>query len=206
MNDLYRLLRINLEIEGQLRILQVRESREATDLLIEKVDELSSLIKELYPEKCDKGAEIDVDTDKDMDTDIDTDVDNDNDNDNEKIVIEPVSIEEEITVANTEPEISVAPPAKREAVRDELRVEDVLAASEARDFSRAITLNDRYRFIFEIFQNHSDAFNTAVSRISAMSTLGEAYDYLLNDLELDPENEAVSEFLAIVANHFNIVK
>lgn len=65
------------------------------------------------------------------------------------------------------------------------------------------TINDRFRFIRGIFCDDADDFDRTVDHISSLESLGDVYDYLLNDLGWDIENDDVKEFICLVANHFN---
>lgn len=139
MQDIRKMLRLNLEIEGCLRILLDRPNAEAEEILIDKLDELSAL-------------------------------------------------------------------AKGEDAADAADVADVADAAEAVHAQQAplkFSINDKYRFIREIFGNSAPAFNDAIEMVGSMRSLDEAYDYFLNELGWDADDEAVSDFLVIVANHFN---
>ncbi len=96
--------------------------------------------------------------------------------------------------------------AKKPSVVDEAEiptVENRIAQQASRDFSKAFTLNDRYRFTQSLFHNDTENFSIAVNRIEKMESLSDAYDYLLNELNWDADQPEASDFLAIVANHFN---
>lgn len=89
------------------------------------------------------------------------------------------------------------------AESDDIRVDEMLSRREARDLTKAFTLNDKFRFIRELFCNDKESFDSALCLIMKMNTLPEAEVYLYNDMNMDPDDPTVQDFMAIVANHFN---
>lgn len=87
--------------------------------------------------------------------------------------------------------------------QDTQRVEDAIAGNIAKDITKAFTLNDKFRFLRGLFGNDQEDFNNTLHRLSAIESLDEAYDYLLNDREWDVDDEEVQAFISIIANHFN---
>lgn len=65
------------------------------------------------------------------------------------------------------------------------------------------TLNDRFRFIREIFKGNSQDFNDTLKQLSSMTSADEVVEYLTDDLCLDPENQDVADFTAIVTQRFD---
>lgn len=172
MHDIKQMLRLNLEIEGCLRILLDRPNAEAEELLVDKIDQLRSLASPQPSEapKPDEPA------------------------DNPKPADGPEP------ACNPEPANTPEPANNSQPV---IRVENALTQQAAFNFAKAFSINDKYRFIREIFDNSAPAFNNAIDMVGTMQSLDEAYDYFLNDLGWDADNEAVSDYLVIVANHFN---
>lgn len=157
MQDIRKMLRLNLEIEGCLRILLDRPNAEAEEIMIDKLSELMQMAKAEAP----KAAEPER--------------------------------QPEPAPEPAEPEVHEAP----------ARVEDAVAARQAATFAKAFSINDKYRFIREVFGCSPAAFSSAIDMVGSMSSLDEAYDYFLNELGWDADDEAVSDYLVIVANHFN---
>lgn len=91
-----------------------------------------------------------------------------------------------------------------------IMVEDYPAAQTAeqadgyRDIRRNLTLNDKFMFKRELFNDSIEEFNDTLDLISAMNSYDEALEYLCDDLAWDPENPAVKEFLNLAANYFNV--
>jgi hypothetical protein len=65
------------------------------------------------------------------------------------------------------------------------------------------TLNDRYRFLREIFGNSTAEMSSAIADLEAMDSATEVNAYVTRQLGLDPEQDVVKEFLAVVNERFN---
>lgn len=83
-----------------------------------------------------------------------------------------------------------------------MKLDEKLAIDSSREIRRAFTLNDRFRFRRELFENSEARFVEALDVISAMSSYDEAEEYFYDDLCWDPDNEEVKEFMQKVYNHF----
>lgn len=173
--NISELLAQTLEIEGLIRILQERYDADAASLLTEKIDRLK------YSAAADDEVEA------------------------------PVSdTQGESPAPHTQNESPSAPeetPAPAAAIADEyagvIRVEDVISKAAAGNFGSAFSINDKFRFIRELFGGDSQKFTATIGRVERMESLDQAYDYFLNELEWDADDGATSDFLMIVANHFN---
>ena len=117
-----------------------------------------------------------------------------------------LQFEEEIAVADAEPEFEAEPEVELEPdleakVEEEERTEsDVPRVGESR--APVFSVNDRFRFIRELFGGGRDAFDGALTQIAACDSYDEAEEYVLSDLELDPELPATQEFLTLIARYF----
>lgn len=107
--------------------------------------------------------------------------------------IEHVSLQaEEMAVPNTAPLESVTQPeTEPAAVR--------LTHQRNNALLRAFTLNDKFRFIREVFDGDERDFNDTLSLIADMDTFAEAEEYITGDMMLDKENPGVAEFLDFIA-------
>ena len=65
------------------------------------------------------------------------------------------------------------------------------------------TLNDRYRFLREIFGNSVQEMADAVSEIEQMNNAEEVTFYVIHTLNLDSELQITKDFLAAVNERFN---
>ena len=120
---------------------------------------------------------------------------------------EVAEVKEPETVAGTaepepeQPEADARPEVKSEA-KAEMRVDEMLTRREARELRKAFTLNDKFRFRRELFNNDNDKFRETLERIERMQSNDEAVAYMTEVLGWNLDDEAPSDFAAIVANHF----
>lgn len=120
---------------------------------------------------------------------------------------EPEYIDEEPEIHPDEPEISddfgiIDSPAIPE---DEPVFNDVITRSMAHDdFRKMLTLNDKFRFRRELFENSEKLFADALNTIDAMRSYAEAEDYFFNTLEWDKESEEVAEFMSKLKAYFEL--
>ena len=82
------------------------------------------------------------------------------------------------------------------------RLQNSLAAQRYADFSRALSLNDRFRYQRELFNNNREALSALMSALDTMETWAEAEDYLAT-YHWDEELPVVQEFYAMIEQHFN---
>lgn len=86
---------------------------------------------------------------------------------------------------------------------DEPVFNDVITRSMAHDdFRKMLTLNDKFRFRRELFENSEKLFADALNTIDAMRSFAEAEDYFFNTLEWDKESEEVAEFMSKLKSYF----
>lgn len=105
-------------------------------------------------------------------------------------------------------EESAAENSKAHEANSEQRPEQVASGAgiktvTADDIRRSLTLNDKFLFRRELFNDSDAEFNDTLDLIASMHSLEEVREYLIDDLQWDPENSAVADFLAIVENIFN---
>jgi len=110
--------------------------------------------------------------------------------------------EEPKHLAEPEPEPAKEPVAET-ARREPLRVDEKLQRTLSRDLRKAFSINDRYRFMRELFNGSSDKMNRALDRIQAMSDYNQAEQYFYQECGWDSENDVVTEFMLVVRNHFH---
>lgn len=70
---------------------------------------------------------------------------------------------------------------------------------EPSSHSFTFTLNDRFRFIRELFDGEVNRFDEAIEVLRTMDSKDEMRDYLVHDLCLDPNYEALNEFVEILS-------
>lgn len=64
------------------------------------------------------------------------------------------------------------------------------------------SINDRYRFRRELFENSDADFNTTLALVASMENYDEAEDYFTNEREWDPAVPAVTDFLEVIRKYF----
>jgi hypothetical protein len=82
------------------------------------------------------------------------------------------------------------------------RLQNALAAQRYADFSRALSLNDRFRYQRELFNNNREALSQLLAALDSMESWAEAEDYL-SSYQWDEELSVVQEFYAMIEQHFN---
>ena len=212
-------LNLAFEIEGLLMLLRTRGGDDPADandmatedierLLRDKVRELAASVncavcedekeveqvpepeleQEVAPEPepepepeaevAEEEAEVEAETQLEFDADLDTE------EFDEEAEAEAEDFEEE---AEAEPE-----------------PEDVKSPQPAlgRRPNLIFTLNDRFRFRRELFSNSDSEMADAINTIGSMHSYDEAEEYFFTDLNWDPENPDVADFMEIIHNSF----
>lgn len=168
MNDILEdLIRLNVALEGSLRVLLQRESPEAMAAARQDLDRINALFTSLETPADNAGAPIPA----------------------------------EPAVAET-PAPAAADEAATQAVTEAVTVDEIAMRHECRDLRKAFTLNDKFLFRRELFGGSDQELSDTIDLLTAMHTLDEAREYLLDDLQWDPDNDVVKDFLDIVTNHF----
>lgn len=191
MTNLEQLIRLNVELEGILRVLQARQSDEALTAAREKFAKFSTLFGSLTDEADEADAEP-IETDETDES------------------YKSYTTDEPDEPAEPAEPTEAPMPAEAPATDECIMVEDYPAAQTAmqtdgyRDIRRNLTLNDKFMFKRELFNDSIEEFNDTLDLISAMNSYDEALEYLCDDLAWDPENPAVKEFLNLAANYFNV--
>lgn len=88
--------------------------------------------------------------------------------------------------------------------REKIRLDEMLSRKEARNLSKAFTINDRFRFQLHIFDGDKEAFNNTLEVLSSLNDYDSAITYLSGILDIDTEDQDTADFLAIVQNHFGV--
>ncbi len=208
-DELQQLLDLNIKIEGCIRILLARESEEAESLLRGAAEELQQSVNRILgditeelpqePELPQEEPELPQEEPEE-----EPEIPQEEEPLDLPLKEEPQLTKEELQQVKEEPQLPVVTVSDVAAPSaDSYRIENMIAQRESRDFSKAFTINDRYRFTRELFNNDMDAFNIALRKLEKMESLSEAYDYFLNELDWDADQPDAADYLAIVASHFN---
>ncbi len=159
MADFEKLICDIIELEGAVRVLSARTSKEALNIARRKLAEIEAALNE-------EAAEPVVETPEPIEEPI--------------VVSEPV---EEPIVVSEPVEVAVEP--------------------AYHDLRKLLTLNDKFMFRRELFDNNDEEFNATIDLLSAMHSLDEVEEYLYYDLAWDRETPTVVLFQEFVARAFN---
>lgn len=206
MTDIQRLLHLNVEIEGLLRVLQSRDSSESRTLLMQKFEQFTALMVATFPNANDAGSYVaiplgnpEVKNQEAETSEVDPE------EDAAEAAIERGSMVPE-TVASSEvrPEVKLQEAEVAEIEPQDEAAEAAIARGSKKNeplipLSKAFTLNDRFRFRRELFNSNDADFTDTLNLISEMESYSEAEDYLLHDLMWNPENPSVVDFLEIIS-------
>lgn len=179
MQNIEKLIQLNIEIEGLLRILSARDSEDAVKELTLKFDEYSALFYELFPPTYDA---------------------------NEQFLGDFLQQEEITNDKQDEIGDSLAPETNEQFTTTSdgnVSIDQMLSRNKAKDLSKAFTINDKFRFINELFNGDHTFFNETINKVSQMETFDQATFYFLSSMDWDMENEAVKDFVNLIAKHFN---
>lgn len=179
MTDINHLIKLNIEMEGLLRVLADRPAAEAREMLAQKLEEYSNGILALtsapapapLQEICAEEPETIAPAESCAD----------------EQTCEPGAVEQ---AAPAEPAAEAHTAAHAEAPR-----------TPNTQLLKAFTLNDRFRFRRELFGGNDADFTETLTLLADMDSYDEAAGYLCDDMMWDPENPEVSAFLEILSNN-----
>lgn len=205
MTDIDNLLNQSVEIESLLRLLRDRDSLEARTLLGQKVDAYLGAVKAFLaaPAGHDapqaeaaetRGREVlaqahavEVKDQEAVEPEDRTEAD---------LAEAAVAREETASAAAEIPaEAPVEVPKARSLA--ESRPRD----HAARNLAKAFTLNERFRFIREVFGGDAVDFENTLHVLEDFDSPDEVADYIYNEMMLDPADRAVADFVTLVQNH-----
>ncbi len=85
---------------------------------------------------------------------------------------------------------------------EDITVDKLLQRSISRNLKHAFSINDRFRYRRELFENSDVEMNDALNLVEAMQTFAEAEEYFYDILKWDKDSDEVIEFMTIIKNHF----
>lgn len=128
--------------------------------------------------------------------------------DDAEAIADSVEFEEREHADMPEPEVaapveeSVAEPVVEPAAPVAVSAPEYAAPKVVADTMPKFTLNDRFRFRNTLFGGDEKEFAETLSVISGISSAREVEEYVTDDLCLDPADQDVADFLAIVTARF----
>lgn len=208
MTEINRLIRLNIEIEGLLRVLEERHSDDARSMLAEKFEGYAALMRAYvggHEPLGDFAAPVTVEV---PEPEVYEPIVS---NENEETAVEPV-VEPDLEPVSEPVDLEIK---EQEAVEPEL-VDETDAATAAITLGeakgqgasrcageallKAFTLNDKFRFRRELFAGDDD-FSSTLVLLAQMPSYEEAADYLFHDLLWDRRDENVQAFMEILKAH-----
>lgn len=198
MTDPNSLIRLNIELEGLLRILADRDNADARALLEAKFAQYSDLMH-LYltqetPMQSVTAPAIEPEQPVAPEPEA---VPAPEPEPIYEVAPEPEVIVEPEPVPVQEPEPIIVPEPEPEPIPEPEPAQPTRTAVNTR-LLKAFTLNDKFRFRRELFNGDDDDFADTLSLLAHMPSYAEAADYLTNDLLWDTRNPNVEDFLAIL--------
>ncbi len=205
MTDIDNLLNQSVEIESLLRLLRDRDSLEARTLLGQKVDAYLGAVKAFLAapaghdvpqaeaaetsgrEVLAQAHAVEVKDQEAVEPEDRTEAD----------LAEAAVAREE--TASAAAEIPAEAPVEAPKARPlaESRPRD----HAARNLAKAFTLNERFRFIREVFGGDAVDFENTLHVLEDLDSPDEVADYIYNEMMLDPADRAVADFVTLVQNH-----
>lgn len=160
MNDILKeTIRLNILLEGSLRVALDRPTAEALETARQLYDRIGLNLAKLEPAAAPSQAETTIVKDDEAEG----------------------AEEEPLQEPNLAPSVHIT----------------------ADDLRRSLTLNDKFRFRRELFGSSDIEMNDTLQLIASMGSEEEAREYLLDDLQFDPEDPTVKDFLAVIEAAFN---
>lgn len=194
MSDITTIINSLVELEGQLRVLRDRDSAEARALLADKYaafrNEMDSFIAPAtdvhLPEVKNEEAE---DSEVVDETDAATAAIERGESRQEPTapVVEPVPAPESDVIEPTPEPVAPFTPATQHFRNTALL--------------KAFTLNDKFRYIRDIFGGEEAEFTDTLDILADMDSFAEARDYIVHDMMLDPDNDSVAALLETVRRY-----
>lgn len=211
-NLLNRIIQLNIELEGALRVAADRPSEEALDTAKRKFAEISALFAMLSPAQYFASQEEDITEIKYEEAEgAETEPLEEPDLKGGDRALEHLEeIDEEGAVS---PEIENAEekqPEETQSGEENPHKEatgpsgpTLTPPSLPKDIRKLFTLNDKFLFKRELFGNNDEEFNATLDVLSSMKDFEEAREYAFVDLGWDETDKRVREFMAIVENYYS---
>lgn len=204
MTDIDKLIRMNIELEGLLKVLRDRDSLEARDLLSEKIEEYTSALNSFLFARHNEDESLHNVIDKGEDALQEAhhvevkDQEAQEAEESQEDYSAERAVEKDILTKNEKNEdkeihVHAAYMPEYQPSKD--------ATDKRPNLLKAFTINDRFRFRRELFAGDDEDFNETLHLISDMDSYSEACDYLYNDMMWDRNDPTVEEFMAILASN-----
>jgi hypothetical protein len=84
---------------------------------------------------------------------------------------------------------------------DDFAESDVLL-TPIKDLNKGIGLNDKFLFAKELFGGNAQQFVNAITKINAMNSIGDAFEYIKCNFSWQEDNPVVKHFITLVRRRF----
>ena len=113
-------------------------------------------------------------------------------------------IEEEIAVENNKEEIEIKEVEEevKEIRESKTFLSDAITRNKFVDFRKSLSLNERFMFQRDLFQNNPDKMNQALNDLNGFTTLSESLNHLNSNYPIQWESEAGSIFRELLEKRF----
>ncbi len=124
----------------------------------------------------------------------------------------PVSKKEKVKASDRSKELHEVLGTTSESLNDKLKekkteLAEVLTDTPIKDLKKAISLNERFIFIAELFQNNESMFDRSVKTLNSFNILSEAMFWLERELkvklEWEDKSEAALHFISLVKRRYS---
>lgn len=85
---------------------------------------------------------------------------------------------------------------------EEKETQPPVVTSDHKKGKLIFSINERFRFRRELFENSDVDFNNTMALVASMDDYEEAEDFFINEEGFDKNNPVVKEFLNIIKNYF----
>lgn len=117
--------------------------------------------------------------------------------------VEAPAVEEPVAESPVVETPRVAPsPIAPAAENDDIRVDEMLTRRGANDLKKVFTLNDKFRFRRELFNQDDDLFRATLETLNEMPDYNSAKTYLLSLPGWSEDNDTVQDFLSTIKPHY----
>lgn len=198
MTNIYeQLLRLNVELEGALRVLRERDSYQALQVATEKFEAMSSLFQSLK-ERAAANTPTEIKEEEAVDTE-------------QAPLNEPAqkSVPDNAVIADSdassiEAAVDEASKSAKESEKDpiEAKVSNITIPQTVGDIRKSMTLNDKFLFRRELFGGNDAELNDTLELLASMHSFDEAEEYIYDDLQWNREDPTVSDFMSIIKTFF----
>lgn len=210
MTDIDNLLNQSVEIESLLRLLRDRDSLEARTLLGQKVDAYLGAVKAFLTAPAGHAAPqaeaaesngrevlvqahaVEVKDQEAVEPEDRTEAD---------LAEAAVAREESASPSAVPTAAEIPAEAPVEVPKARPLAESRPRDHAARNLAKAFTLNERFRFIREVFGGDAVDFENTLHVLEDFDSPDEVADYIYNEMMLDPADRAVADFVTLVQNH-----